>query len=885
MAAPKMAFDARELASVQGLAQALAAGDPAALPALRSLRWNLAAALLDGSADPEAVCAVPGAVSLAEAGLTRFPAEPAEAVLAGQAAERFAEKAPMLAALLLTPPQDLPEIPDLAALSPALRAVVGQALLVAPALFSEIGESESYAAKLEAIVASFHAAVVGHPEDPSRLALGLMFAQRASLLMAYFSTRNLKRMMRLRGEIVETMLVAAHRLPAHAFGERRPGPLRVGVLTQALRPFTETYLAISQFEAKDSDIELSVYTIDPAPGPIEDLAREKADRYVVLGGDLAAQLARLRQDDLDALAIHSNISAVVNPVALLAACRLARVQIVSTVTPTTGGFAAGDAYFSGADNEPGEYPQSDYVETLYRAPGFINYYAFQHDTDAATAMPTRAALGLPDGAPVFFSGANFFKLGPELTSLWARLLAEVPEARLVIMPFAPSWSASYFSAPFFARIEKQFGTAGVSRDRWCAVPPVPTRADLHRIAALCDVYIDAHPFSGACSLIDPLSVGLPIVTLAGARFRGHVGAAMLTGAGLGEFVAKDEDDYVAKAAALARDPEFRAASAAKIRDAMSPSLPYFDVAASGSKLAQAAKELTAARGTAFAGLRAKSPDALIATILHLAEAAKGTPLFRSLTDLELVRLFAVPYLKDAAPGGHAIDVGACLGETALPFLDLGWSADLFEPDTACAPAMAELARRYGERIRHHAMLVTEASGAAAFFQAEVGLSGRSPSLLSATKDMRSVPASRLDDFAAAKGLTRVDWLKVDCEGYDFDALLSHDYANLSPRLALAEFSTAHPRQAGDALPKTLAAMRERGYGALLFSYEDAGNFHRRVWDYWCIGLTSEAPVVCAEGHAQGNILFFRLDDVEFLARTAMTLAELLTAETRANFLE
>ncbi|MBL0932037.1 MAG: hypothetical protein IBJ15_18240, partial [Alphaproteobacteria bacterium] len=87
MAAPKMAFDPSELASVQGLAQALAAGDPAALPALRSLRWNLAAALLDGSVDPEAVASQQGAVSLAEAGLTRFPIEPAEAGLAGQAAQ------------------------------------------------------------------------------------------------------------------------------------------------------------------------------------------------------------------------------------------------------------------------------------------------------------------------------------------------------------------------------------------------------------------------------------------------------------------------------------------------------------------------------------------------------------------------------------------------------------------------------------------------------------------------------------------------------------------------------------------------------------------------------------------------------------------------------
>ena len=880
-----MGFDLGGLASVPALVQALSANDQKALPALRHLRLQLAAALLDGSADPETLAANPNAVLLAEAGLTRFPIEPAEAALGDRAAARFGEAGPMLAALLLIPPHDLPEIPDLAALSPAMRALAGTALLTAPSLFDRIGEGERYAEKLEVIVAAFHAAIVGRPQDPTRLALGLLFALRSNMMMAYFSKRSFKRLMRLRGEIVETMLISAHRAPPYSFGTRRPGPLRVGILTYTLHPITETYLAISQFEAKDPDLEVFAYTMESTPGPMEELTRAKADHFVVLGSDVTYQLARLRQDDLDAIVIHSNMSAVVNPVAVLAACRVARVQIVSTATPTTGGFASGDAYFSGADNEPGEYPQSDYVETLYRAPGIINYYAYQHDHDPATTSPTRAALELREDAPIFFSAANFFKMTPELTELWARLMAQVPEAQLVIMPFGPNWSASYFTKPFFARLEAQFSAMGVARDRWRAVSPQPARADLHRIAALCDVYIDAHPFSGACSLIDPLILGLPIVTLAGERFRGHVGAAMLAGAGLNEFVARDEEDYLAKATALARDPAWRAQAAAKIRDAMVPIPPYFDVAAAGRKFGQAVKDLTAAREAVFAHLLARTPDEILTSILRLAEAAKGTPFFRSLTDLEIVRLFAVPYLKDAAPGGHALDAGACVGEMSVPFLELGWSADLFEPDTACAPILADVLRRFGDRARHHAMLVTETSGSAAFFQAEMGLSGRSPSRLSATKDMYSLPATRLDEFAAARGLTRVDWLKVDCEGYDFDALLSHDYAKLPPRLALAEFTTAHPRQAGDALPAALAAMRERGYGALIFSYEDAGNFERRVWDYWCIGVTSEVPTACAAGHAQGNILFFRLDDVEFLARTAMALAELLPAETRAKFLE
>lgn len=876
-----MTLDAGEWAAIPDLAQKLAAGDPAALATLRLFRRRLAAAALDGAVDPEALAARPETLALVEAGLTRFPVEPEDAALGARAVSRLAEPGGWFAALLMVRPHDLPAIPDLAPLSPVARALAGTALLTAPALFESAGEGERHAERMEAIVEAFHRVVVGRPEDPHRAALGLLFAHRANLLMAYFSRRNLRRAMRLRGEILEAMLIAARRAPVHVFGARRPGPPRVGILIQSLRPFTETYLAISQFEAKDPDRHLTVYALDAAPGPIEDLARAKADAYVVLGSDLEAQLARLRADDLDALAIHSNVTAVVNPVALLAACRSARVQIVSTVTPATSGFAAGDAYLSGVDNEPGADPQADYTEVLHRVPGIVNYYAYHHDRDAATIAPTRADLGLPEGVPVFFSGANFFKLGPELIALWARALAALPEARLVIMPFAPSWSASYFSKSFFDRIGAQFAEAGVAPERWRSAQPVPARADLHRIAALCDVYLDAHPFSGACSLIDPLSVGLPVVTLAGTRFRGHVGAAMLAGAGLRDMVAKDEADYVAKAVSLARDPDFRHAQAARIRAAMAPRAPYFDVAAAGRKFGDAVRALIAARDARLDRLRGRAPSDLVSTIERVARAGAGKPLFRALTDTAIVKLLAVPYLRDACPRGHALDVGACVGETALPFLEMGWRVDMFEPDPACADAMATLVGRFPDRARHRASLVGEITGSAAFFRSELGLSGRAPSAFGATKDVATLPATRLDDFARDVGLAGVDWLKVDCEGYDFDALLSHDFVRLPPRLALVEYTTAHARQSEAAVAATLAAMARHGYGALVFGYEDSGNFKRRVWDYWCVGASAGELPKCAAGHSQGNILFHRADDREFLARTALALAEMLPGGERA----
>lgn len=49
-------------------------------------------------------------------------------------------------------------------------------------------------------------------------------------------------------------------------------------------------------------------------------------------------------------------------------------------------------------------------------------------------------------------------------------------------------------------------------------------------------------------------MGLPVVTLAGARHAARVGASLLTQMGLQDLIARDEEDYLAVAARLAADP-------------------------------------------------------------------------------------------------------------------------------------------------------------------------------------------------------------------------------------------------------------------------------------------------------------------------------------------
>jgi predicted O-linked N-acetylglucosamine transferase (SPINDLY family) len=69
-----------------------------------------------------------------------------------------------------------------------------------------------------------------------------------------------------------------------------------------------------------------------------------------------------------------------------------------------------------------------------------------------------------------------------------------------------------------------------------------------------DVALDTFPYHGTTTTLDSLLMGVPVVTLAGYNHASRVGESLLTQVGLPDLIARNPDDYVAKAVALARDP-------------------------------------------------------------------------------------------------------------------------------------------------------------------------------------------------------------------------------------------------------------------------------------------------------------------------------------------
>lgn len=64
-----------------------------------------------------------------------------------------------------------------------------------------------------------------------------------------------------------------------------------------------------------------------------------------------------------------------------------------------------------------------------------------------------------------------------------------------------------------------------------------------------DIALDTFPYTGTTTSVEGLWMGVPVITRRGDRFLSHVGESVVNNAGLADWIAEDDDDYVAKAVA------------------------------------------------------------------------------------------------------------------------------------------------------------------------------------------------------------------------------------------------------------------------------------------------------------------------------------------------
>lgn len=254
---------------------------------------------------------------------------------------------------------------------------------------------------------------------------------------------------------------------------------------------------------------------------------------------------------------------------MMAAHRLAPLQLVGWGHPITSGLATIDIYLSGDLIEPPDV-QSHYRETLVRLPG----------TGCCTEfLPVRPepindlmeVLTQRDG-PKFVIAQRAIKLDPSDDLLFATIAAKVPDGSMIMLrdPIAP-WATDVA----VERLQAEFRKQGADPDRQLIVLPWLSTGRFFSLLDICDVFLDCPSFSGYTTAWQALHRGLTVVTLEGSYLRQRLASGLLRRVGLHTTIARTADEYIEMAcltADICRDPPRRAS----LRQAVLTAVPHAD---------------------------------------------------------------------------------------------------------------------------------------------------------------------------------------------------------------------------------------------------------------------------------------------------------------------
>jgi predicted O-linked N-acetylglucosamine transferase (SPINDLY family) len=476
-----------------------------------------------------------------------------------------------MAAMLYFLPHELPSLTDLAWAPPWLLDDFVAYTLRGPWFFHEMGEADRYLRFLEDWTAYLHRSVLADRTSPFWRRVATLFLQHAHFIAPYFNEANVKDLFSHRGDLMEFAMKDLGAALDHSFPPVPHGrKIRLGILAGSFGASAETYASLPYYEHLGKDFEVTLYCMGATGHPIEDYCRSRAKELKVLPRDLPGQVSAIRTNDLDLLFFATNVAAVTTPISLLALYRLARAQITSIFSIVSTGMPKMDYYISGDWTDPAPDAQAHYREKLVRMDGSVHCFSHGAAPVGGGISVDRQRLSLPPAAIVFASGANFFKMIPELLHAWGRILALVPDSFLMLFPYGLNWSNAYPKAPYADHLRDIFAHHGIemSRVRVVDPQPPPDRWGMKEFFKLADVYLDSFPFSGSTSLMEPLEIGLPIVVKQGMQLRGAMAAAMMRELSLPELIAQSEDDYVRLAVELGRDAKSRAEMARRVQTAM-----------------------------------------------------------------------------------------------------------------------------------------------------------------------------------------------------------------------------------------------------------------------------------------------------------------------------
>ena len=138
------------------------------------------------------------------------------------------------------------------------------------------------------------------------------------------------------------------------------------------------------------------------------------------------------------------------------------------------------------------------------------------------------------------------KLTPQVLDAWGNIFKQLPTSYFRLQ------GAGFTDTKTSTDLLQRLAIAGIPKEHVLLFESAP-RLEYLKSHAEVDIILDSFPYPGGTTTCDALWMGVPTVTLAGNTMLSRQGVSLLMCAGLPDWIAHSENDYVKIAVAKARD--------------------------------------------------------------------------------------------------------------------------------------------------------------------------------------------------------------------------------------------------------------------------------------------------------------------------------------------
>ena len=283
--------------------------------------------------------------------------------------------------------------------------------------------------------------------------------------------------------------------------------IRIGYLSSDFFQHATASLIVELIERHDrARFELFAYCLSPDDGSLMRRRLIAAfDRFTVIAALSNAEAAsRIAADGVHILIDLKGYTR--NPPSAIMALRPAPIQVNYLGYPSTMGAGFIDYLIADPFIAPMEH-QRFFDEKIVHLPDC--YQPNDRLRKVAEPPPTRALCGLPDGAFVFCSFNNAYKITAPVFNVWMRLLGKLPGSVLWLL------DANRLAK---ANLRKHAAAQGIDPARLVFAPKLPTAEHLARYA-LADLFLDNLPVNAHTTASEALMVRSAGHHLRGRYFR------------------------------------------------------------------------------------------------------------------------------------------------------------------------------------------------------------------------------------------------------------------------------------------------------------------------------------------------------------------------------